>query len=113
MLARFDSATRQKNTFLDPEQGPISIVMFFYRGIPGQPMEDRMSDLFSRDYRMCKAVGHAVCVRRTEGQCRDENHCQQDDCPLANDFSEAPVKAGTPEFSSRIGLGWLAGRFNG
>jgi hypothetical protein len=87
--------------------------MFFYRGIPGQQMEDWMSGLFSRDYRMCKAVGHAVCVRRTEGQCRDENHCQQDECPLARDFSEAPVTAGAPEFSSRIGLGWLAGRFNG
>lgn len=72
-----------------------------------------MSGLFGRDYRMCKAVGRTVCVRQTEGQCRGEHGCTQDDCPLSQEFSDAPVEAGSPEFSSRIGLGWLAGRFNG
>jgi hypothetical protein len=81
--------------------------------IPRQSMENRMSVLFSRDYRKCEMTGRVVCVRRTEGQCRDENRCSQDGCPLAGAFSEAPVEAGSPEFTSRIGLGWLAGRFNG
>ena len=72
-----------------------------------------MSHLFSRDYRMCAAVGHAVCVRRTEAECRAENGCGLETCPLARDFAEAPVDAVAPEFRSRIGLGWLAGRFSG
>jgi len=72
-----------------------------------------MSGLFGRDYQMCKAVGRTVCVRRTEGECRSENGCQQDKCPLSDDFSQAPVATASPEFSSRIGFGWLAGRFNG
>jgi hypothetical protein len=78
----------------------------------GNP-EVRMGGLFKMDYRRCGVVGRSVCVRRSEGQCREENGCVQDDCPLSSDFAEAPVARATPEFDSRIGMGWLAGRLNG
>ena len=71
-----------------------------------------MSGLFSQNYQRCETVGRTVYVRKSEGQCRDENHCVQPDCPLERKFSEVPVSAGAPELVSRIGLGWLAGRFN-
>lgn len=72
-----------------------------------------MRRLFTTDYRDCPAVGHSVCVRRTEQECRAGNGCTNDACPMAGEFSEAPVAAPAPEFSSRIGLGALAGRIGG
>ncbi|HUS55901.1 MAG TPA: hypothetical protein VMY41_18070 [Thermohalobaculum sp.] len=72
-----------------------------------------MSGLFSTDYQNCETIGRSVCVRRTEGQCRSENHCEQSECPLTREFSDAPALADSRASASSIGLGWLAGRING
>lgn len=72
-----------------------------------------MSRLFSGDYQNCPRVGHSVCVRQTELECRAPNDCASDRCPVQSEFTQAPSAAQTPEFGARIGLGWLAGRING
>jgi hypothetical protein len=72
-----------------------------------------MSRLFNTDYQNCPLVGRSVCVRRTEVQCRAQNDCTNEFCPLQGEFAQAPIASAAPEFSSRIGFGWLAGRFNG
>jgi hypothetical protein len=72
-----------------------------------------MSGLFRLDYQTCNMIGRSVCVRQTEGQCRSENHCEQAECPLAREFSDAPVRLDPQAPTSSIGLGWLGGRFNG
>lgn len=72
-----------------------------------------MRGLFSTDYHNCHMVGRLVCVRQTEQECRAQNDCTNELCPLRGEFLQAPVAASAPEFSSRIGFGWLAGRING
>lgn len=72
-----------------------------------------MRRLFNTDYHDCPKVGHSVCVRQTELECRAQNDCANNRCPLRGEFMEAPAANVAPEFGARIGLSWLAGRING
>jgi hypothetical protein len=103
----------RKRSTIDIDQRIYTIAVLIIELIPITRMEGKMSDIFSMDYRACSAIGRSVCVRRAEVQCRSENHCVQPDCPLASEFSDAPVAPNSRAATSSIGLGWLAGRFNG
>ena len=103
----------RKRSTIDIDQRIYTIAVLIIELIPITRMEGKMSDIFSMDYRACSAIGRSVCVRRAEVQCRSENHCVQPDCQLASEFSDAPVAPNSRAATSSIGLGWLAGRFNG
>jgi hypothetical protein len=64
------------------------------------------------DFRVCDTMGRSVSVRRAEGQRRSENHCEQADCPLMDEFAGRLMEPGSRLITGAMGFGWLAGRAN-
>ena len=61
----------------------------------------------SRDHRFCERVHRYVCTKRTEGQCRDANGCQEAGCPLEHEFGRDTTYNTARWFSINLGLSWL------
>ncbi len=59
------------------------------------------------DYRYCAALGRAVCTRRTEGHCRDENDCYVVDCPLSRAFGDLPQACRSRNLMAATGVAWV------
>ena len=52
-------------------------------------MEGVMPISPDRDYHFCERIHRYVCVKRTEGQCRDTNRCREIDCPLEHELGRS------------------------
>lgn len=66
-----------------------------------------MSAHLNSDYRHCTTRDRGVCIRQTEGQCRDYHHCGIEDCPLASEFGQPAPSVLSRTLSTALGGLWL------